>query len=300
MKVLIMAAGSVGGYFGSLLLNNNEVGFVARGNHLENIKQNGLKIISKSTGNSTFEVNAFEIPPQNFKADLVIFSVKSYQNEGSIPIIKQVLRSSTQILSIQNGIGSQEFLSNHFGVDHVIPGATYIDATKKSPGVIEEFGGNPKIVLGGNHKQIEIINSIFKNTKINYEISTDIQCDLWKKLIYISALSGISCLLRQDFESILSRQESKNLVISVLKESLSVAHSLNINISNDIVQNIIDQFQKNSLNLISSMYEDLKAKKMTEYEVINGAVSRLGKQMGILTPINDIITTSLQLHNQNL
>ncbi|MFL2804134.1 MAG: ketopantoate reductase family protein [Dehalococcoidia bacterium] len=300
MKILIMAAGAVGSYFGSLLLNHNEVGFVARGNHLEKIKQNGLKIISESTGNKTFEVNAFDKPPKNFKADLVIFSIKSYQNEASAPIIKHVLKPTTQILSIQNGIGSQEFLSNHFGVDHVLPGATYIDATIKSPGVIEEFGGNPKIVFGGNQKQIETVDSIFKPTKINFEISTDIQSDLWKKLIYISALSGISCLLRQEFKSILSEQESKKLVISVLEESLSVANALGTNISTDIVQNVIEEFEKKSSNLISSMYEDLKANKLTEYEVINGAVSKLGKQMEVKTPINDIITTILQLHNQNI
>ena len=300
MKILIMAAGAVGSYFGSLLLNNNDVGFVARGNHLQKIKQNGLKIISESTGNKTFEVNAFDKPPKNFKADLVIFSIKSYQNEASAPIIKHVLKPTTQILSIQNGIGSQEFLSNHFGVDHVLPGATYIDATIKSPGVIEEFGGNPKIVFGGNQKQIETVDSIFKPTKINFEISTDIQSDLWKKLIYISALSGISCLLRQEFKSILSEQESKKLVISVLEESLSVANALGTNISTDIVQNVIEEFEKKSSNLISSMYEDLKANKLTEYEVINGAVSKLGKQMEVKTPINDIITTILQLHNQNI
>lgn len=300
MKILIMAAGAVGGYFGSLLLNNNDVGFVARGNHLEKIKQNGLKIISESTGNKTFEVNAFDKPPKNFKADLVIFSIKSYQNEASAPIIKQVLKPNTQILSIQNGIGSQEFLSNHFGVDHVVPGATYIDATIKSPGVIEEFGGNPKIVFGGNQKQIETVDSIFKPTKINFEISTDIQSDLWKKLIYISALSGISCLLRQEFKSILSEQESKKLVISVLEESLSVANALGTNISTDIVQNVIEEFEKKSSNLISSMYEDLKSNKLTEYEVINGVVSKLGKQMEVKTPINDIITIILQLHNQNI
>ena len=101
MKVLIMAAGSVGSYFGSLLFNYHEVSFVARGNHLEAIKQNGLKIISKSTGNKTFKINVFEKPPKNYQADLVLFSIKSYQNESSIPIIEKVLSQPPQILSIQ-------------------------------------------------------------------------------------------------------------------------------------------------------------------------------------------------------
>ena len=95
-------------------------------------------------------------------------------------------------------------------------------------------------------------------------------------------------------------EESKKLVISVLEESLSVANALGTNISTDIVQNVIEEFEKKSSNLISSMYEDLKANKLTEYEVINGAVSKLGKQMEVKTPINDIITTILQLHNQNI
>tara|TARA_Y100000996_G_scaffold202876_2_gene159005 strand:- start:771 stop:1700 length:930 start_codon:yes stop_codon:yes gene_type:complete len=300
MKVLIMAAGSVGSYFGSLLLNDHEVSFVARGNHLEAIKQNGLKIISKSTGNKTFKINVFEKPPKNYQADLVLFSIKSYQNESSIPIIEKVLSQTTQILSIQNGIGSQEFLSNHFGVNHVIPGATYIDATKISPGVIKEFGGNPKIVFGGTSKQNELVNSIFQNTEINFEISNNIQENLWKKLIYISALSGISCLLQQEFKLILSEQKSKKLVSSVLQESLSVANAMDMNISSEIVKNIMGEFEKNSSNLISSMYEDLKSNNLTEIEVINGAVSKLGKQMKVKTPINDIITTCLQLHNQKI
>ena len=86
----------------------------------------------------------------------------------------------------------------------------------------------------------------------------------------------------------------------MLQESLSVANAMDMNISSEIVKNIMGEFEKNSSNLISSMYEDLKSNNLTEIEVINGAVSKLGKQMKVKTPINDIITTCLQLHNQKI
>tara|TARA_Y100000588_G_scaffold112808_1_gene123864 strand:+ start:144 stop:1055 length:912 start_codon:yes stop_codon:yes gene_type:complete len=303
MKIMIMAAGAVGGYFGSVLSQKNEVTFIARGQHLENIQSKGLKIISETSGNYISKSPATSYPEHTYKPDLVLYCVKAYQNEQAIDLIRPFIGKDTTILSLQNGIGIGHQLEENFGVDKTLLGSAYIEASVDSPGVIIERGGLCQIRFGSPlgiiSEKEQRISRLLNECSINHVLSKDISTDLWEKLIFISALSGMSCITRSTFQEIIGNKLGKQATESLLEETHSVALADGANISKHVVSEIMTHFIDQKSKLVSSMYKDMVDGKPMEVDVINGAVSKLGKKYGIPTPINDLIYAALNIHAQN-
>jgi len=303
MKIMIMAAGAVGGYFGSVLSQKNEVTFIARGEHLENIQSKGLKIISETSGDYISKSPATSYPEHTYKPDLVLYCVKAYQNAQAIDLIRPFIGNDTTILSLQNGIGIGRQLEENFGVEKTLLGSAYIEASVDSPGIIIERGGLCQIKFGSPlgivSEREERISRLLKECSINHVLSKDISTDLWEKLIFISALSGMSCITRATFEEIIDNKLGKHVTESLLEETYSVALANGANISKHVVSEIMNHFINQKDKLVSSMYKDMVDGKPMEVDVINGAVSKSGKEYGIPTPINDLIYAALSLYTKN-
>tara|TARA_B100000959_G_scaffold48613_1_gene49905 strand:- start:2797 stop:3702 length:906 start_codon:yes stop_codon:yes gene_type:complete len=296
-----MAAGAVGGYFGSVLSYSNDVTFVARGEHLRKIQEYGLSVKSVTSGNYVCWSKAYKEPPPEYKADLAIFCVKEYQNEQACEIIANSISDNTTILTLQNGLGSGEFLGQKFGSEKVVLGAAYVEASKGGPGEIFEHGGGCSITFG---KQSDIqegrvreLANIFESSNVDFTVSENIHDSLWQKLVFISALSGMTCITKSTFKEVMNHPETRNITINLVRETASVASKIVPNFSKDTVQNTIDHLETHKNDLVSSMHQDLLAGKPMEINAINGAVSRKGKTLGIATPINDMIVSCLSLQD---
>ncbi|MDP6453438.1 MAG: 2-dehydropantoate 2-reductase N-terminal domain-containing protein, partial [SAR202 cluster bacterium] len=150
MRILVMAAGSVGGYFGGVLARGgNEVKFVARNENLAQIRANGLVVQSATTGDFIVEsADAVDSLDGGWQADLVLFCVKSYQNEAAIEQMKPAIGPDTTIMTLQNGLGSGDELGSVFGAEAVMLGAAYVEAERLRPGVFAEHGGTCRLVFG--------------------------------------------------------------------------------------------------------------------------------------------------------
>ena len=148
MNVLVMAAGAVGGYFGSVIAEKHDVVLIARNEHLKAIQEKGLKVESKTSGNFISRATAVAQPEEGYVADVVLYCVKAYHNESACDVIAPAVGPETAVLTLQNGIGSGDFLSNRFGEERVLLGAAYIEASRGKPGITEEHGGGCRIALG--------------------------------------------------------------------------------------------------------------------------------------------------------
>ncbi len=301
MNILIMAAGAVGGYFGSVLSKTNEVTFIARGNHLREIQEHGLSVKSATSGNFICKSKAYESPPFGYKADLIIFCVKEYQNQIACQVISNSVSDDTTILTLQNGLGSGDVLGREFGKEKILLGAAYVEASKGDPGIIVEHGGVCKITFGGQNKdqteRVQKVEQIFKSSPIDFTVSVNINSDLWQKLVFISALSGMTCITRSSFQEVMTHPPTRNITKTLVNETAAVASKLIPNFSKDTVPNVIEYLETHKNDLVSSMHQDLLAGKPIEIDAINGAVSREGKNLGIPTPINDMIVSSLSLQD---
>jgi len=301
MNVLVMAAGAVGGYFGSVIAEKHDVVLIARNEHLKAIQEKGLKVESKTSGNFISRATAVAQPEEGYVADVVLYCVKAYHNESACDVIAPAVGPETAILTLQNGIGSGDFLSNRFGEERVLLGAAYIEASRGNPGITEEHGGGCRIALGNklgiSTPKTNMVSELLKSSNIDHEVSTDIMSALWKKLVFITALSGMTCLVRARFEQVLDNPQTHALAIKVMSETKAVADAEGINLPSDVVETTMADFMLHKSELVSSMHQDLLSGRPLEVNVINGAVSQMGRIHNISTPINDVITSCLSLPN---
>lgn len=298
MNVLVMAAGSVGGYFGGLLARaGNDVLFVARGENLSAITSRGLIVESETSGNFTVEANAVERPDGSWIADLVLFCVKSYHNSVAMDTITPAVGAETAILTLQNGVGSGDELSAVFGSQRVMLGAAYVEAAHPAPGLFQEVGWEGRIVFaeqdGSPSQRGKEIEQTFAEAGIDSEIAEDIEQALWNKLVYICGLSGMTCITHSSFAEVMDSPETREMTLGVITEAATVGKAAGVNLASDLIDSIMNVFIEDKDHLISSMHADLTAGRPMEFGNLNGKVSQLGGELGVPTPINDFITACL-------
>ena len=300
MNILVMGAGAVGGYFGGVLSQSGaDVMFVARGSQLEAMNSRGLRIESDVSGEFTVRPPAVERLDGSWMADLVIYCVKSYQNEQAMEVMRPAVGESTSILTLQNGIGCGEELAAAFGRHKVLLGATYIDAARTSPGVVVQEGSDCRIVFGeedGRETARAVrVRDALRQDGINPILSGDVLKALWSKLVYICALSGMTCITRASFREVMDTPGTLELSLQVMREAVEVGQANGVDLDDGLVDSTLAEFRRSRDNLTSSMYLDLLAGNPIEVQVLNGAVSRNGRRTGIATPANDFITTCLSV-----
>ena len=187
-NILVMAAGAVGGYFGGLLSKNNNVVFIARGEHLRVSQNKGLLIKSENSGQFIAEGTFVSEIPENYIADLILFCVKEYHNDLAAEIVRPAIGDKTAIMTLQNGIGSAEFLAKVFTPAQIIVGAAYVEATKTEPGIIEEHGGDSLIKFGPHNSAVKShlkmldVGNLLSESGISNQLIEKIDNVIWEKL----------------------------------------------------------------------------------------------------------------------
>ena len=305
MRVLVMAAGAVGGYFGGLLARAGEdVLFIARGDTLSAIRERGLRVESVTSGDFDVRARAAERPPgAAWTADFVLFCVKGYDNAAAIETMRAAVGPDTTILTLQNGLGSGDELAAAFGRERVALGAAYVDAAQPAPGVYREQGGACRILLGepdgGEDGRGAALARTLRAAGIEAAVSEDIQKTLWEKLIYICALSGMTCVTRSSFAEVMDTPATAEIAEKVVAEAAAAGRAAGVDLDADAEERTMAILRADKEHLLSSMHADLMAGKPLEVGNLNGRVSRVGREFGAPTPINDMIAACLTpAHNR--
>ena len=298
MKILIMGAGATGGCYGGLLARSSEdVVLLARGDNLSAIRERGMQVDSETFGSFTVRPQAVDVLDGTWTADLIMFCVKGYHNEQALSDMSPAVGDSTTILTLQNGIGGGEQIAKRFG--SVLLGAAYIDAERTAPGMFAQRGSPPRIVLGEESgeatERAKAIADVLRRANIEAEVSPNVLTALWSKLIYICALSGMTCITRASFSEVLETPETHAMTMQVMTEALKVGQASGVPLDDSLVDSVMAGFQEEKGGLISSMHTDLMAGNPLEVSLINGAVARIGKEVGVNTPVNSMIATCLTI-----
>jgi 2-dehydropantoate 2-reductase len=299
MRILVFGAGGVGGYFGGRLAQANlDVSFIARGKHLQALHEHGLRVQSISGDFTVKPIQVTEFPSMIGKVDVVILGVKSWQVKEAAIALRPVIGSNTFVIPLQNGVESPSQLSEILGSKHVVGGMCRIISHIGEPGRIYHVGMNPFISFGELNKKpsdrIYRLYSLFSQTKgLTAEIATDILASMWEKFVLIAPWSGIGAITRSPVGVFRSIPETRKMLIESIVEVVKVAKANKISLSEDIVMktlSIIDNLPQNST---ASMQRDIIEGKPSELMEQNGAVVRLGLQMGVNTPVNTFIYNCL-------
>ena len=211
MKVAVMGAGAVGGYYGGVLARDGvDVTLICRGSHRDAIRSAGLRVDSHWGG---FNVNpiATDDPGEVGPVDLVLHCVKLYSNDEAVPLLRPLVGDETNILTIQNGVTSGQRLANEFGWGKVLQGATYIEAAIAAPGQIEQTGSAARIEFGERDgtasDRAEAIKSLLDRPGIQVVVSSDIASTLWTKLVAVAAIGTVMTVSRSSLPEVLGWPE---------------------------------------------------------------------------------------------
>ena len=298
MRIAIMGAGGVGGCLGGLLGKaGNDVWLIARGEHLEAIRANGLKLVRTDT-EFVIQVNATDKPAEVGPVDLVLFTVKTYQNRHVITTLKPLMGHETSVITLQNGVESHEQLGAVLGPSNILPGAYWASSHILSPGVIGE--DVPAQISFGEIDDTDSLRSpdirkVFRDAGIETEISLDPLQVLWEKFIVLSALAGITSAAQTRPKELLKYPDARTMFCNAMEESLAVGLAKGINLPDNLVQDSL-KYVDSLPDFQNSMHGDYEAGRATELEALSGAVIRLGKQIGVKTPVHEFLYSVLLPH----
>ena len=310
MRIAVMGAGSIGGYFGGMLARagndgsnggGNDVTLIARDAHLAAIRERGLQV---HTDTEVFTIScgaglhATDNPAEIGAADLILLTVKTYQNGLAIPAMLPLVGPETVILCLQNGIDSYQTAAQAVGPEKVLPGAAYIEAARPQPGVIRQSGSVVRIVFGepegGDSERGHLVLDTLKRAGIPAEFSSDIRKTLWGKFLFIATMAGVTSLSRETMAQLLPRPEWRQVVVSCMQEIETVARATGVNLDAAIVEHTLAYIEGSLDDLHASMHADIMAGRPLELEALNGAVIRAGRKVNVATPINDVIYAALK------
>jgi 2-dehydropantoate 2-reductase len=302
MKIVVMAAGGVGGYYGARLAAGGEdVHFTARGAHLAALRANGLKLKSPNGDLHLQPVSATDYPRTVGTPDVVIFAVKQYDTAEAARLIAPLIGKETAVISVQNGMDPQERLCTIVGRDAVMGGTAFITgAAIVSPGVITHTGARARLIFGEYDGSISRRGERFlaacNSAKIDAVLSSDIVKDMWTKFALLTAFSGVTSMMRKPAGEIMRNPDTRKLLVDAIAETAAVAAAKGVGLGGDFVGRHKDYYGSVSPDTKSSMLMDLENHRRLELEWLSGAVARFGEEMGVPTPVHRSIYEALKRH----
>ena len=292
MKIAIIGAGAVGGYYGALMARvGADVSFVARGAHRDAIRANGLRIIGVQ-GDFTVNVAAEDDPARIGPVDVVIIAVKTYDNDSAFPLVKALMGKGTTVLTLQNGVDSADDLAAVVGKAAVIAGPTYIATAIDAPGVIRQTGSHRRIVFGEVFDppaevtpRVRTLADLMLTADIQAEPVADARVPLWEKFIYLAPFAAFTGAARSPIGPLWSDEESRAAFLDAVREVEQVARASGINVSSGMVDRIAPYTAGIPASTRSTLLIDLSIGKRIEVESLPGSVVRRGRAVGVETPM---------------
>lgn len=303
-KIIIAGIGGVGGYFGGLLAkkfyNNDkvEICFVARGEHLTEIVNNGLKVIKGSNRFIAKPILATDNPSEIGIADFIIIGTKSYDLETTIQQLGPCINKNTIILPLLNGVDSKERIKSIFPENIVLDGCVYIVSRLKIAGVIENSGNIETLYFGLDNfvnEKLLLLESLFKQANIEATLSNDISKIIWEKFIFISPTATATSYFDKCIGEVLADNEKLKTLTALIEEIKQVAKTKQVAISEDITEKTLNKLKALPFKTTSSMHSDFQNHKhKNELQSLTGYMVREGKKYNLSTPTYDKIYIKLR------
>lgn len=299
MKVAIVGAGGVGGYFGGRLAQAGEdVVFIARGEHLRAMQRKGLQVDSINGDFRVDRVLATDDPATVGEVDYVLVAVKSWQLRDAIETMRPMVGKTTSIVPLLNGVDAPDQLTNVFGAERVLGGTCSVISMIAGPGHVRHAGALPTIRFGEldrrRSERVERLRNAFSRTEgVQVEVPEDIHVVMWNKFMAIAPWSGIGAVTRAPIGVIRSLPETRALLEHAMEEISLLARARKIAMEREAIHHAMAFIDTLPYEGTASMQRDIMAGRPSELDAQNGTVVRLGKGAGVSTPVNGMIYTSL-------
>ena len=288
MKIAIIGAGGVGGYIGAKLIQSgaDAVTFVARGKHLEAIRQHGLSVEDEGEHFVVHPAHTVESLEGLGVYDLVILAVKSYDLEGALEMISAHINAQTVLLPLLNGVDHDMEIMARFPKSDVLNGCIYIFSNIKIAGHIRKYGGVFHLFYGSRSRPktaYSRIEALFEAAGLSHRLTDKITLETWRKYLLISAFATMSSYYSVPL-GVIARDHYDELG-ALLLEITAVAHAKGIMLTEKNRESVLDRITRVPFDSKTSMQLDFEAGKPTELEALSGYIVREGRAHGIETPV---------------
>jgi len=299
MKVVVFGAGGVGGYFGGrLAAAGNEVGFVARGRHMEAIRTKGLSVRSGLGDIHLPSPPASDDPLALGAAEVVIFTVKLWDTESAAAAMGPLLANGGVVIPFQNGVESVERIGAVVGPERVLGGAAYIAATISEPGTITHTGTMARLRFGAlkpsQAAAAKAFHAACVGAGIDAELVDDVRRVIWEKFVFLAAMSGVTSVTRCPIGPIRGDPDMRETLRLAIEETWKLARARGIGLPDDFVVRQMAFGDGLPAQMKSSMLNDLEGGRRLEAPWLAGAVARMSREQGLAAPVNATIYAALK------
>jgi 2-dehydropantoate 2-reductase len=295
-QILMVGAGSVGGFFGAHLAKNNpHVSFLLRAKTLAAVQQNGLTIRS-ADGIFTVRPPAASDVRQLSKPDLIILGVKAYDLDEVMAQIEPVLTEKTVILTLQNGVDTEDRLIARLKRDCVVGGVAYIYSKIAEPGVIDHYKKGVVAIgelMGYESERLLQIRDLFTSAGISCQLSKDVRRSKWEKMCWNCVFNPVTVLINDCVAKALDHPEMLGVIREIVEEVAAVSAAMKVPLPSDMPERVVKASQE-IRDIHTSMYDDWKAGRPTEIAYLNGYIVEKGREFGIPTPVNEALTAMIK------
>jgi 2-dehydropantoate 2-reductase len=291
--IMMVGAGSVGGYFGAHLAKHHpNVSFLLRPKTLAAVQQQGLRVRSASatvTVHPRAAADAKQLP----RPDLIILAVKAYNLDEVMAQIEPVLTDRTVILTLQNGIDTEDRLIARFKQDCVVGGVAFIYSKIVSPGLIDHYKKGAVAIgelMGHESERVLQIRDLFTSAGIPCQLSKDIRRSKWEKMCWNCVFNPLTVLIDDKVSRALEHPEMMRVIHQIVT---AVSAAMKVPLPSDMPDRVVKWTQE-IRDIHTSMYDDWKAGRHTEIRNLNGYIVDQGRAVGIPTPVNEALTAMIK------
>ena len=294
--ILIVGTGALACYFAAKISASGQKVMILGSwkESLAAIKIKGIRLIDSDNLEYNYPVDVTN-DPNDCKGSLItLVLVKSWQTRTAAQHLSQCLDDSGVALTLQNGLGNNEILSEYLGEQRVIVGSTTIGVSIVEPGSVK-LNGNGGITLG-SRADLDLVQHMLTKAGFSINVQENINDLLWGKLIINAAINPITALLQIKNGLLEYNPSTMELINNVINESVRVANALSIRLPyTDPYKKIVDVIHSTSENTSSMLYDWMR-NAPTEIDAINGSIINYGKKLGIATPYNQALYALVKAH----
>lgn len=294
MKFAIIGAGAVGGYFGAKLQAGGEdVAFLVTQRRYSELEKKGLKVVGTEGTIKLKKVQAVRKVQEIENCDVAIIAVKNYSlDQELLESIGYLANRGAKVLTLLNGVEQFEKIRAKVADSKIVGGVCHLESTLDD-GLIVQTGITPRIIFGspsqeGMNSASEVASAFRKAAKIETALSESIVVEVWKKFIFITALSTVTCLARAPIGPIIANSFSVKALEEVVSEIVSVAKVLEMDLSEAIAEETLNQLQSLPETMTASMERDLERGRPLEVENLQGYLVRKAKELCISVPALEV------------
>jgi 2-dehydropantoate 2-reductase len=304
MRILVVGAGAVGGYFGGRLAEaGRDVTFLVHARRAEKIRSDGLRILSPH-GDLTLHPKTIQAKDLTAAYDVILLSVKAYALEAAINDFAPGLGAETMILPVLNGMRHIELLTSRFGERSVIGGVCIVAAEMDKDDRIVQLADAQQLTYGerdgGTSERMNALDETMQNAGFDARLSENITQEMWQKWVQLASIGAVTCLLRGNIGEIEAVPGGADLSLKILGECSAIATACGYAPGDDFLTRIRAAMTTPGSQLTSSMYRDLVNGNRVEVDQILGDLLTRARNLGIAAPLIDAAFVNLSIYQNRL